>query len=490
MKRESGGRVAWGFLVLALLCAGVAGAQNLISGGSTASSSVTLTPLTGTGITFTGTEGDGGTAVSPCAGAGARGQVCASGAAGTRLTIDAGLSLIGDLVASNVSGTNTGDDACAGAGQAGNLCVAGAAGTQLTVDAGIAITVATGGTAIQTVTGAKTCLGTTGAGCLSYDGTGVSVVSGVITGTSTTPRISLNGSGVTLANSTSNIVMDSTATTLTMGGTDSSVRFLVRIDSQNSLVTPGASMLTIHNQADKSFIDMNGFFSSATGHPVGIGATTGGSRNLRRYQTQTVADTTFAGDGLPTATLGTGQTATAQAALTGATRMYIQSACLNVNGSACGIVGPYTTTRQLYRPRLSSIVVTDSAVTTRRVWVALTSADLTAVVVPTTAVAQGASYVGLAFDTAISANWGCCSGDATNHSCSDTGIAVATGTEYRLSADWTTSGTLRCCVNNTCVNKTTNLSAAASNLGIQNSATTLANAVINHDIAVIALEQN
>jgi hypothetical protein len=73
---------------------------------------------------------------------------------------------------------------------------------------------------------------------------------------------------------------------------------------------------------------------------------------------------------------------------------------------------------------------------------------------------------GLYHDTrgAQSTKWLCCSSDGTSWSCSDTGVTVATSTDYTLIADLSQPGTLTCTVNGTSVAKSNNLPAAATDL--------------------------
>ena len=53
-----------------------------------------------------------------------------------------------------------------------------------------------------------------------------------------------------------------------------------------------------------------------------------------------------------------------------------------------------------------------------------------------------------------------------------------------MSVDWSTVGTLRCTVNSTSVNKTTNLATGATNMGPYNNITTLAAVIANHGVTV------
>jgi hypothetical protein len=207
----------------------------------------------------------------------------------------------------------------------------------------------------------------------------------------------------------------------------------------------------------------------------------------------TTATTTFTAVGMSAP--NTSGTASAQPALSGATRMYIRYATATSGGLA-GLSGPFTQTRQQYRPRLVGIVLSDTATTNRRMWFGIASAALTAITHATGPTASTVHFVALGYDTSISTAWRCCSGDGTNRSCADiTGTTVAASTEYTLVVDWTSSGSLTCRVQAgsgaaISVNKTTNLSASTStDLGVFNGTTALEAVTKNHNIARHALDQ-
>lgn len=181
---------------------------------------------------------------------------------------------------------------------------------------------------------------------------------------------------------------------------------------------------------------------------------------------------------------------TVQAALSGTTRLYWQWASAATIGSIAGLSSVYIATRPAYRPKLTGIIRTDATIDTRRLWFALTDATIEAVTHATGPTASTVDFVGLGFDTSISANWRVCSGDGTNYSCADTGVSVAVSTEYTLTVDWSVEGTLTWGINAASGTKTTNLSTAATNMGLFNSITTLSATARNHQIAKMVLEQN
>lgn len=208
----------------------------------------------------------------------------------------------------------------------------------------------------------------------------------------------------------------------------------------------------------------------------------------------TTAATTFTGVGM-SAPASVSGTATAQLAATGATRMYIRYASSAVLNALAGLGGgPFTATRPLYRPKYSAVILTDSDIASRRIYAGLAESSLQSVVANTSGTtASTIDYVAIGYDTAATGNttdWLCCSGDGTNSSCATTGAAVAASTEYTLTVDWTTAGSLVCTVNGTSVTKSTNLSTNAVNFGPYNTLTSLTAAAKNHFIAKHALEQN
>lgn len=207
--------------------------------------------------------------------------------------------------------------------------------------------------------------------------------------------------------------------------------------------------------------------------------------------TAATSSTLFSGVGMSSPTGG--GTASAQVGL--ANRYYVQYASGAVAGAqataGAGHFGPYSVTRPGYRPRYATIVGTDSAITTRRVWVGLTESTLFGLACTAGSAASGIDFVGACFDTAVAANWQCCSGDGTNYTCSDTGIPVTVSTEWAMLIDWKTAGTLNCLINGTNTVKTTNLSTAAVDIGPYNALETLDNTSRNHQIAgAVYLDQN
>lgn len=196
--------------------------------------------------------------------------------------------------------------------------------------------------------------------------------------------------------------------------------------------------------------------------------------------------TALTGVGMPNPTAS--GTATAQPALSD--RMFVRYASAVASGSVAGIIGAANLTRPSYRPKLSALVRTDTTIDSRRIWTGVSEASLAALPASLGTAASTNDFAAIVYDTGVSSNWLCCSGDGTNYSCSDTGIAVAPSTDYILLVDWSSASQLLCSVNGTSIVKTTNLSASAINIGPYSAATTLTAASRNHFIAKIALEQN
>lgn len=208
---------------------------------------------------------------------------------------------------------------------------------------------------------------------------------------------------------------------------------------------------------------------------------------MRRYgrgHPLTSAATTFTvlGMSVPTVLAG-GSVAAAPA---NANRMYIRYTTAATNNAVKGQSGPFAETRPAYRPKYSTQIRTDATTDNRRIWVGLAKSSLAAL--PVSSGASAIDFVAVGYQS--SGNWQCCSGNGSNYSCDNTGVAVDANMEYQIILDWTTEGTLVCSINGTSVSKTTNLSTNAVGLGTYNALTTLTAASRNHFIAKFALEQN
>jgi len=131
-----------------------------------------------------------------------------------------------------------------------------------------------------------------------------------------------------------------------------------------------------------------------------------------------------------------------------------------------------TSTEARWLPKFVTRIRTDANVTTNgRMWVGLSSASLTAVTVPTTATANATVILGIGYETGVnSGNFVCGSGDATNISGTDMGVAPAASTYYDVIIDYSTSGTLVCSIAAsggayTTVTKTSNTPTNATAIG-------------------------
>ncbi len=96
----------------------------------------------------------------------------------------------------------------------------------ITVDKVITSSVASGSVAIQTTTGAKTCLGSAGVGCFTYTATGPAVLNSVATGpvalawSPTTPTITgFGGTGAAVSFSNGTAMFDINVGTVAPGNT-------------------------------------------------------------------------------------------------------------------------------------------------------------------------------------------------------------------------------------------------------------------------------
>lgn len=247
-------------------------------------------------------------------------------------------------------------------------------------------------------------------------------------------------------------------------------------------------------QVPQIIVDTKGRITSASNITLSTSATSMPhevlSRRFGYAHPLTTAATAFTALGM-TAPSVVG-TASAQPGL--ANRIYVRYASTGTLNSVAGFRGAFAETRPEFRPKYSAQIITDSVVTSRRIWLGLTESSLSSLVTNTTGTPSSAiDFVGVGYDTGGTGNvtdWLCCSGNGTNYSCTTTGVAVAASTEYTVVVDWTTEGTLTCSVNGTSVSKTTHLSTAAINLGVYNALTTLTAASRNHQIAKHSLEQN
>lgn len=128
----------------------------------------------------------------------------------------------------------------------------------------------------------------------------------------------------------------------------------------------------------------------------------------------------------------------------------------------------------IQRSALWALVGTGATLTSQRIWVGvgatLTGGTFNGYVPPTTATALAGYAYAFAYDPAVSANWLCVTGDGTNWSGTDSGVAVTASTAWAMSISNTTWGTttfkiqgwntwtsLSSVPSPTVVNKTTNI---------------------------------
>lgn len=110
----------------------------------------------------------------------------------------------------------------------------------------------------------------------------------------------------------------------------------------------------------------------------------------------------------------------------------------NVTSSAWGTMAG--------RPVYGGVFATDSALTQYKLINVLTTAgtiggspDFRGNTIPdATPAAASSKYIGFAYDVGRSGNWWVCSGDGSNHSCQDTGVAVVASTLYAFTIDAST----------------------------------------------------
>ena len=230
--------------------------------------------------------------------------------------------------------------------------------------------------------------------------------------------------------------------------------------------------------------------TGATG-PAGGGGLDLALRRVGWAQPLTTAATTLTAVGMTAIGATTPAAATAQPALAGASRMYLQWASAGTNNSVAGLnAGPFLETRPAFLPKLTAIVRTDAAVDTRRVWVGLTESALAGLAHSTTLAASAIDFAAVGFTTSVNSSWLCCSGNGTSYSCDAMGVTVLPLIEHTVKVEYTGPGAIRCEVDGVAQVKTTHVSVAAVGHGVQCSLTTLSAASRVHQAARIVLEQN
>jgi len=145
---------------------------------------------------------------------------------------------------------------------------------------------------------------------------------------------------------------------------------------------------------------------------------------------------------------------------------YVNWASAGVKRTA-GEIGPFTQTQSRYNPVYTVLLRTGSNIAQQRIWVALSSADLSQSDGVATPFAP--RYIGLRFSaSAGDTDWKLASGDGLTGSAIDTGIAVEPSTVYLIQLNWAIGGQLTCLINGiSCATKTTNLDTGnATDLGV------------------------
>lgn len=134
------------------------------------------------------------------------------------------------------------------------------------------------------------------------------------------------------------------------------------------------------------------------------------------------------------------------------------------------------------RSSLWTVVGTGSDITSQRIWVCFFSnwagagGTINGQTPPTSATANISRGYAFAYDSAVSANWLCVTGDGTNWSGTDSGVPVTASTAWAMSIDNTVYGTVTFKIQGwtdwaslptpTVVNKTTNYPRDTGNVGI------------------------
>jgi hypothetical protein len=187
------------------------------------------------------------------------------------------------------------------------------------------------------------------------------------------------------------------------------------------------------------------------------------------------------------------------------TRQTINWGTVSVANGFAGIIGPYNESRPTFGPRLKVVSLFDSGYgTNTRFWAALTSSDVSQTPGRTAGTAgSGIHFVAVGIDTGVSSNYLVMSGDGTNYSGADTGVAIQTSKIHRFTLDWTTNTQLSVSIETMADTvgaafstiysgtKSSNLSSStAATIGPQLTVTTLAAISKSVYISSLMLEQN
>jgi hypothetical protein len=169
---------------------------------------------------------------------------------------------------------------------------------------------------------------------------------------------------------------------------------------------------------------------------------------------------------------------------------YVRWASGAAANKTAGEVGPFTQTQSRYNPIYTALIRTGTSIANERIWVALSSADLS----QTDGVgATTVRYIGLRFSTSAGdTDWQIASGDGTTGSVIDSGVAVQPGTYYLIQLNWSIGGQLDCQINGvSCAVKTTNLDTGnPTDLGVDCVTTTLSAVPAVQSTSYISLQYN
>jgi hypothetical protein len=317
-------------------------------------------------------------------------------------------------------------------------------------------------------------------------GAGIGTVGSVLV---RNPADSTTGFQIQDAGSTRLFVVDSTNDRIQIGNdTADGIGVLLVADTKNTLGDPtGVNGGIYYNSSIQKFR----CFERGAWNNCDAGSGT-------RYQTYmrkaTTTATTHTGVGLTVPTVSATAASDAQAE-SNYVSFTTTAAANNVSGYA---TGAFTATQLRYAPVMKSRIRTGAAITTTRYWVGLSSAAISGQAPTIASAAFGTSYVGVGYQAGINGgNFVCGSGDGTNHTGVDTGVAVAANTYYDIIIDYySATNTLVCAIatnggNYVTVTKATNIPNTATSLGMNalvNNLTSGAGRAIS--VATISLEQN
>lgn len=145
-----------------------------------------------------------------------------------------------------------------------------------------------------------------------------------------------------------------------------------------------------------------------------------------------------------------------------ADRKYFCSVSSATAGQIAGVHSPNGWTEPRYRPKIRIWMKTGDVLTATEMHTGLSAATLFGLTGGTAGAATSATFATVF--SVNGGNWHCCAADAAAYSCTDTGIAVAVSTPYKIEVDIrrTNASAVTCTINGASTTHTTNVPALTS----------------------------